>query len=154
VPAFALYLDSNVFISYLEGNAADSVLLKGLFEALLARPGVGVTSELTLAEVLVGSDKKGPHMKRAYLDLIVWSKGFVLSPVTRGTLHESADLCSAHKQFVGRKLRLLDAIHLATAVQSKCRYFVSADRAIATPADMTKVDFERSAIEGICKALA
>jgi predicted nucleic acid-binding protein len=90
----ALYLDSNVFISYLEGSAADSNVLKGLFEALLARPGIGVTSELTLAEVLAGSHKKGPLMKRAYLDLIVWSKGFSLAAVTRQILYQSAELRS------------------------------------------------------------
>ena len=154
MPVRALYLDSNVFISYLEGSAADSVALKGLFEALLARPGTGVTSELTLAEVLAGSHKKGPQMKRAYLDLIVWSKGFSLAPVTRKILYDGAELRTVHKQSVGRKLGLLDAIHLAAAIEAKCEYFVSADKAIATPAGMTKVGFEASAIEQVCKAFA
>jgi predicted nucleic acid-binding protein len=154
VPVRALYLDSNVFISYLEGNAADSAVLKGLFESLLAYPGTGVTSELTLAEVLAGSHKSGPLMKRAYLDLIVWSKVFSLAAVTRETLYQSAELCSVHKQLAGRKLKLLDAIHLAAALQAKCEYFVSADKAIATPAGMTKVGFEASSIEQVCKAFA
>jgi hypothetical protein len=55
---------------------------------------------------------------------------------------------------MGRKLSLLDAIHVAAAVEAKCEYFVSADKAIATPAGMTKIDFEASSIEQVCKAFA
>ena len=150
----SLYLDSNAFISYLEGTAADSAVLKGLFESLLIRPGIGATSELTLAEVLAGSHKSGPQMKRAYLDLIVWNKSFELTPVSRDILYQSADLCAVHKQAVGRKLGLLDAIHLATAMQAKCQYFISADKSIVPPEGMVKVGFDAGAIDAICKAMA
>jgi predicted nucleic acid-binding protein len=62
-----LYLDSNVFITYLEGKSAESGALQGLFELLRNRLAVGVTSELTLGEVLAGSHKRGPQIRRAYL---------------------------------------------------------------------------------------
>ena len=149
-----LYLDSNAFISYLEGTVSDSIVLKGLFEILRIRPGVGVTSELTLGEVLAGSHKGGPQMRRAYLDLIVWSRNFELAPVSREVLYQSADLCAAHKRFVGRKLVLTDAIHLTTAIQAKCRYFVSADKSIVPPEGLAKVDFDQRAIDEVRKALA
>lgn len=154
MPVSALYLDSNAFISYLEGEPPDSALLKGLFDSLFARPGVGITSEITLGEVLAGSHKGGPQMKRAYLDLIVWSKTFALAPASRDVLYQSADLCIAHKKFVGRKLVLTDAIHLATAIQAKCQFFISADKNISPPEGMAKVDFDASAIDEVRKALA
>jgi predicted nucleic acid-binding protein len=153
VAATTLYLDSNAFISYLEGTLADSTALKGLFEILRIRPGVGVTSELTLGEVLAGSHKGGPQMRRAYLDLIVWSKNFELAPVSREVLYQSADLCAAHKRLVGRKLVLTDAIHLTTAVQAKCQYFISADKSIVPPEGMAKVDFDQHALDEVRKAL-
>jgi predicted nucleic acid-binding protein len=154
VPVISLYLDSNAFISYLEGTPADSAVLKTLFELLLVHPGAGVTSELTLAEVLAGSHKNGVEMKRAYLDLIVWSKRVNLASVSREILYQSADLCGNHKRTVGRKLGLLDAIHLATAVQANCQYFVSADRSIVPPGGMTKIGFDAEAIDQVRKALA
>ena len=93
-------------------------------------------------------------MKRAYLDLIVWNKNFELAPVNREVLYQSADLCAVHKQAVGRKLGLLDAIHLATAIQAKCQYFVSADKSIMPPEGMAKVGFDAEAIDEVRKALA
>lgn len=150
----ALYLDSNAFISYLEGTPSDSIALKALFESLQTCPGAGVTSELTLGEVLAGSYKGGPQMKRAYLDLIVWSKNFEIVPISRDILYQSADLCAAHKRLVGRKLALTDAIHLATAIQAKCRYFVSADRSIVPPEGMAKVGFDPNAIDQVRRGLA
>jgi predicted nucleic acid-binding protein len=149
-----LYLDSNAFISYLEGTPSDSTTLKSLFESLRSHPGAGVTSELTLGEVLAGSYKGGPQMKRAYLDLIVWSKSFELAPIGRHVLYQSADLCAAHKKLVGRKLALGDAIHLATAMQAKCRYFLSADKNIVPPERMTKIGFDPRAIDEVRKVLA
>jgi predicted nucleic acid-binding protein len=148
-----VYLDSNAFISYFEGTDSDSAVLKKLFEARHAKPGSGVTSEITLAEVLAGSHKSGPQMKRSYLDLIVWSKSFNLVPVDRQLIYQSAELCGVHKQMMGRKLGLIDAIHLATAYRAECRFFVSADKGILPPASITKVGFEPLAIDEIQKAL-
>ena len=153
-PVISNYLDSNAFISLLEGSPADSDALRPLFEALRDRPGVGVTSELTLAEVLAGSHKRGPQMKRAYLDLIVWSRFLTLSPVTRDVLFQSAELCVVHKDAHGKKLGLLDAIHLATAIQGKCEFFVSGDKGIMPPIGMMRVGPEAESLRDICKALA
>jgi predicted nucleic acid-binding protein len=154
VPIIRSYLDSNAFISYLEGSPQDSTALNALFESLSARPGAGITSELTLAEVLAGSNKSAVQMKRAYLDLMVFSRNFDLISVSREVLYQSADLCSVHKRSVGRKLGLLDAIHLATASQTGCQYFVSADKSIVPPAGIVKIGFDPNEIEKVCKALA
>jgi len=154
VPIISLYLDSNAFISFLEGNPSESEALRPLFESLRSYPGAGVTSELTLAEVLAGSHKRGPQMKRAYLDLIVWSKFLTLSPVTRDILYQSAELCVVHKDAHSKKLGLLDAIHLATAIEGKCGYFVPGDKGIMPPIGMTRVGPEAESIQDICRALA
>jgi predicted nucleic acid-binding protein len=154
VAIVALYLDSNAFISFLEGSPVDSDALRMLFEALRRHPGAGITSELTLAEVLAGSHKRGPQMKRAYLDLIVWSNFLLVTPVTREILYQSAELCIVHKDAHGKKLGLLDAIHLSTAIQNKCLYFISGDKGIFPPSNMTRVALEPAALRTICGALA
>jgi predicted nucleic acid-binding protein len=70
-----LYLDANVFIYAIEGNADISNPLRELFDLFRSRRGIGITSELTLAEVL---PRAGGVQRRSYLDLILWSRIFDL----------------------------------------------------------------------------
>jgi len=150
-----VYLDTMSFIFAVEGEPSVAEPMKNLFEALRGRPGAGVTGELTLAEVLAGSEvPHSPPIKRAYLDLIVWSKFLDLVPISRDILYESADLRFAHREMHGRKLKLPDAIHLVTAIRRKCPYFASADRGINTPIDIKKVSPDAGGIAEILRVLA
>jgi predicted nucleic acid-binding protein len=154
-PAAIVYLDAMVFIFSIEGKPDVSEPVKALFEVLQNRPGVAVTSELTLAEVLAGSEHSlSPPIKRAYLDLIVWSKFLDLAPVGRQILYDSAELRFIHQQTHKKKLKLPDAIHLATARQRRCRYFVSADKGIRPPMDMRRVAPDIYGVAEIKEALA
>ena len=47
-----IYIDANPFIYVVEGRDALAAPIKALFASLRERPGLAVTSELTLAEVL------------------------------------------------------------------------------------------------------
>jgi predicted nucleic acid-binding protein len=47
-----IYIDANPFIYAIEGDKALARAMMDLFSLLRQRSGVGVTSELTLAEVL------------------------------------------------------------------------------------------------------
>jgi len=149
------YLDANVFIFFYEGDAAISERAKNLFDALRKHPGAGVTSELTLAEVLAESERpRNAMLKRAYLDLIVWSKFIDLVPIGREILYDSVDLRANHKRAHGRKLDLPDAIHLTTAIAKKCRFFISADDKIETPAEMTKLSPLTTNFEAVIQVLS
>ncbi len=120
-----IYLDSNVFIYFVEGRPEWAEPLKALFDSLLLHPGAAITSELTLAEVLAPAKLGGarpPHIKRLYLDTIVWNRAISSRPVSRNIFYETAEL----RKITGRKLP--DAIHIVTAINAKCRYFVSRDR--------------------------
>ena len=149
-----VYLDTNVFIFFFEGTPAESERVKVLLDALRSDPGSGVTSELTLAEVLAGSKHpRSPMLKRAYLDLIVWSKSIDLVPVSREILYNSVDLRTAHKSAHGKKLDLPDAIHLASAIQKKCCSFVSADKGIRPPVEMKRIYPITDSLDEVLKAL-
>jgi predicted nucleic acid-binding protein len=150
-----VYLDTMAFIFAVEGEPSVAEPLRGLFEASRANPGAGVTSELTLAEVLAGSEvPHSPWIKRAYLDLIVWSKFIDLVPISRDILYESADLRFAHRESHGKKLKLPDAIHLVTSIRWKCRYFASADKGINPPVDVKKIAPDASGISEVLGVLA
>jgi predicted nucleic acid-binding protein len=148
------YLDANVFIFFFEGNPIVSERVKRLLDALRKHPGVGVTSELTLAEVLAETERpRAPMLKRAYLDLIVWSNFLQLVPVSRDVLYESVDLRAAHKRTHSRKLDLPDAIHLTTAIQRKCRFFISADGGISPPLEMKRLSPITADLDEVLKVL-
>jgi len=154
-PHGVVYLDAMAFIFAIEGKPEVSQPVNALFRMLRIRPGIGVTSELTLAEVLAGSKHSGsPPMKRAYLDLIVWSKFLDLVPIDRDILCESAKLRSVHKATHSKKLKLPDAIHLATAIRRGCRYFISADTGIRPPPSMKRIAPDAKGVAEIEKALA
>jgi predicted nucleic acid-binding protein len=89
-----------------------------------------VTSELTLAELTAPTRRSGGisfvTRKRMYFNLLVANRFIDLSPVTRDVLWETADFRrQAMRQ--GRNLKLPDAIHVVTAIRSKCRYMMSSD---------------------------
>jgi predicted nucleic acid-binding protein len=114
-----IYLDANVFIYAIEGDADIADPLRKLFELLGGRRGTAVTSELTLAEVLAGA---ADVHRRNYLDLIVWSRVFELYPVDRDILVETAE----YRRHSGMP-KLPDAIHVVTAIPAGCRTILSGD---------------------------
>ena len=147
-----LYLDANPFIYAVEGDAETSDPVQELFFALRERPGLAATSEMTLAEALAPSTRKGAlpvHIKRRlYLDLIVRSRIFTLMPVTGDVLYETVDV----RQF--QRLKLPDAIHLVSAIHAGCRIFLSRDAGIRMPDGMERLDPDRSGVDQALKVIA
>lgn len=132
-----VYVDANPFIYFIEGEPAVATLLKPFFALLRQRPGIGMTSELTLAEVL---PKATPDARNSYFNLIVWSNLFHLQPVTREILIDTADYrrVSATIGSDGRKVmpKIPDAIHVVTATHGRCEMFLSADGGLKLPSGM------------------
>lgn len=120
-----IYLDANVFIYAIEGSGEIADPLRQLFDLFGTRRAIGVTSELTLAEVLAGA---ADVRRRMYLDLIVWSRIFDLQPVTRDVLIETAE----YRKHSGMP-KLPDAIHVVTAIRAGCRSILSADIRLRLP---------------------
>jgi predicted nucleic acid-binding protein len=151
--ASLVYLDTNAFRDLVEGEPSISGPMQRLFEVLRKRPGLGITSELTLAEILAPSSrgqKREPPVSRTYLDLLLWSRFLSLQPVTRSILLETVRLRGTR---VTAKLKLPDAIHLATAILSGCHLFVSRDRDIPMPTGMRRVEANESSVDEIIGAL-
>ncbi len=122
-----VYLDTNVFIQAFEGRSEDVQHLRTAFAFMQQNRNLAVTSELTLAELLAPSQTQNgrparPNKRDFYLNLIVWNDFIDLRPVTRTILIETADL-RKHA-----RLNLPDAIHIVTAVQTRCAYFILSDR--------------------------
>jgi len=144
-----IYVDANPVAYAFEGPEELAEALMALFSIFRSRPGLAVTSELTLAEVL--PKKRTPD--RQFFDLLVWSGIFDLRPVTREILIETA----RYRRAAGRSMaegriampKLPDAIHVVTAARSNCKYFLSSDSRLKLPENMKHVQATAGAIAAL-----
>jgi predicted nucleic acid-binding protein len=118
-----LYLDTTTIIYASEGSpllspGAQSLLLRIDSGELLA-----VTSELTLAEVLVKPIRdRNPALADIYRARMRTGRTLEVLPVTRDVLERAAALRAEQVS-----LKLPDAIHAATALIARCDLFVTND---------------------------
>ena len=121
-----IYLDANVFIAAYETGGSRSDHAWWILQAIEAKEFHAVTSELTLAEVLIGPFREGDNeLASHYRDIFTSENGFEVATVERNVLIEAAMLRS-----MTRSLKLPDAIHVATARLKGCMFMVSDDRRI------------------------
>jgi predicted nucleic acid-binding protein len=122
-----VYLDSNVFIAAMEDPGAHSDHAWWIINAVEDGRIIAVTSEITLAEVLVKPLELGaPDLVAAYEQMIAPSTNFEVLQVRRDIL-----VGAAHIRARRNSIRLPDAIHIATALASSCSRFVSNDRRLS-----------------------
>jgi predicted nucleic acid-binding protein len=135
-----VYVDANPFIYLIEGEQGMVSRVQPFFDLLSQKPGIAMTSELTLAEVL---PRAKPEARNDYLDLIVRSGLVRLQPVTRDILVDTADYRRMNERTLsgGRSImpKLPDAIHVVTAMRGACRIFFSADGGLKLPPAMLGV---------------
>ncbi|CAL8978915.1 tRNA(fMet)-specific endonuclease VapC [Rhodoplanes serenus] len=152
-PRPRIYIDTNIFIYAVEGEAATAPPSRALLAALRGRPGTAVSSEITLAEVLAPPRRPDALpvavKRRVYLDMLAWSGLVELVPVSRDILVSTADVRST------ARLRLPDAIHLATAIHARCGFFVCGDDDFQSlPAAMKRIRPTTTEIDQLLRTLA
>lgn len=117
-----VYLDTNIIIYAVEGFALLASQITALLQAMDDAEIIVVTSELTLAEVLVKPLKDGnANVQRAYKTFLQPTPVLRIIPISLDLLEEAATLRAT------TKLRLPDAIHLATANRNGCDSFLTND---------------------------
>ena len=118
----AFYLDTNIIIYAIEGKNPWSNMLRELFHAVDARAIHTFTSELTVAEVPAKPLELGAiDLVATYEELLAPDSLVRVIPINRPILRSAAELC-------GRmRIKLADAIHVATAQQSACEFLLTND---------------------------
>ncbi len=126
-----LYLDTNIFIYLVEGHPTYAQPLMELFERLELDAIQAVTSELSIAEVLVKPIRDNqPTLVEVYKKLLDPESKIRTLPIDRATLMSSAE---TRARFGGRAF---DAIHVATAVLARCSCFITNDEGIRGPRNL------------------
>jgi predicted nucleic acid-binding protein len=117
-----LYLDSNIIILAVEAGNQWSELLRKLFEAIDRNEVHAITSEMTIAEVLAKPLALGAaDVVAQYEALFVENSQLETIKIDRAIRRSAAGL-------QGRlSVKLVDAIHAATASEARCDFFVSND---------------------------
>lgn len=132
-----IYLDVNVFIYLLEGYPEFSKVLSDLMVYIDQGSVHAVTSELSLAEILVKPIKdRHLALQSLYENTIQTTSNLTVYPVSRDILIEAAKF---RAKFINREnsIRLPDAIHLATAHLYQCKYFITNDAGLKnSPIDL------------------
>jgi predicted nucleic acid-binding protein len=118
-----VYLDANIFIYLLEGSPDFRRRSLNILDEIEYRSGVLCTSEITIAECLAGARKQGAsHLVTRYMSLFNGSGAMELAPVSRAVLFDAANIVGL------TKYKLVDAIHLATAMHMGCEVLFTNDR--------------------------
>lgn len=117
-----LYLDTNIFIYAIEKGNRWTELLRTLFEAIDRGQIRAVTSELTIAEVLTKPYAVGAEDLIQRYQVVLSGEGALhVVPVDRSVLDFAAQVrAQTH-------VKLMDAIHIATASDRICDAFLSND---------------------------
>lgn len=134
-----VYLDTNVFIYAVEPTESMQPLFEKvtrLFELALNQQLIAMTSELSLAEVLVGAYKTSSALVKIYEGLLRNRPELAVYAIDRDVLRHVARLRSQ------QKISLADAIHLSTALIHQADIFISHDKRISSPVNMLKFTLE------------
>ncbi|GIV09262.1 MAG: motility twitching protein PilT [Fimbriimonadales bacterium] len=117
-----LGLDTSPIIYFVEAHPRYDALLTPIFERIDQGVIEGVTSVITLVEVVVHPLRQGRHdLVERYRQLLLNSAHFEVVPISPEIALRAADL-RAHYN-----LRTPDALQVATAIVNRCDAFLTND---------------------------
>jgi len=119
-----VYIDTNILMYLFEGAANYQAVLESILEGIEQQYFEAVSSDLTLAELLVKPLKVGNgKLAEQYRDYLEQDDGINLISVSRNDFIQAAFIRSQ------TKLKLPDSLHLACAMSSECDMILTNDKA-------------------------
>lgn len=120
-----VYIDTNVFIYFLSRHPTWFDASARIINACAESRMFGFTGDAAIAEVMVGAYKHtDPEMAKQFKQF--FSQKNFLTIAT----HDAQIFDGAAQLVAKGGLKFIDALHVATAVQSQCAYFVTNDKGI------------------------
>jgi predicted nucleic acid-binding protein len=131
-----LYFDSNIFITLLEKPGENREDIFNVLAQIEAWSQVIVTSELTLAECLVGAHRINNTLVETYERLLQSNAALEVIPITRKLLLAGSKIAA------DRWMKFPDALHCATAEAMGCTALVSNDKGLRLSPGMTQYSLD------------
>ena len=117
-----VYLDSNVFIHFLDRNPLYFPLVAPLLEAIDGGDIIGVTGDAAVAEVMVSPYRASDPGLIAGIQSFFGRAGFLSV-----RSHDAAAFDLAAQLRARHGMKFIDALHVATAINAECRYLITND---------------------------
>lgn len=127
-----LGIDTAPFIYFLERNPIYVDRVRDIFKRITQGRMIGISSVVTLAEVLVQPKQAGNStLVQQYQRLLLRSRHFSLRAIDAISAEQAADLRSRYG------IRIPDAFQIAAAIQSGCTAFLTNDARLTRVTDLT-----------------
>jgi predicted nucleic acid-binding protein len=120
-----LACDTAPIIYFIEAHPQYDPLVANVFQRIANGAITGLTSALTLTEVLIQPLRQGNAiLQREYRDLLLHSANFQTLAITPGIAERGAELRARYN------LRTPDALQVATSLIAGCEAFLTNDRGL------------------------
>lgn len=117
-----VYFDTNIFIYFLQNDERFIERCAPFFEAVENGEIIGVSGDITIAELLVKPIRENDVVNIEKIKSIFGANGFFDSiSHDRETMELAAHIRAT------QNLKMIDAIHAATAIRAKCSHFITHD---------------------------
>lgn len=128
----SVYFDANIFIYLLENHPDWGEICLSVVQSAVDKELNGYSGDMVLAELLVKPLKENnAKAVKAVKDLFSEETRIALLPHRRSTFEAAAHLRANYK------IKLPDALHIATAVENHLEIFLTNDREIPAVNDIT-----------------
>jgi predicted nucleic acid-binding protein len=117
-----VYFDTNILIYVLENAAGYSEACLPFFSAVAQQDIVGCTGEMTLAELLVQPMRSNDMIRMGQIRALFDDGYFEVFAHHRPSLELAAHIRAT------QGLKMIDAIHTASAIHGGCKYFITHDK--------------------------
>ncbi len=129
-----VYFDANPIIYFIEQNTQFTEAVTPIFEMIGDGSILAFTSELSLTEVLI------KPIRDNRIQVIQTHKELLLDPELFTLISPDQDTFLLAAELGGKlSMRTPDAIHMACAIESKCKYFITNDKGIKSTGGVTVV---------------
>ena len=126
-----LGFDTSPIIYFIETHPQYDGLVTQIFQRVSNGLFEGITSVITLTEVLIHPLRRGDAtLQQHYSDLLINAANFQTLPIDIKTATSAADLRARYK------LRTPDALQVATAVAASCEAFLTNDAALQSVSEL------------------
>lgn len=118
-------VDTPTIIYFIEAHPLYDPIVAAIFNDIASGRLTGVTSAITITEVLVQPFLQGnAQLQQLYLDLLLRSDNFKVVPIDSVVAERAADLRARYG------LRTPDALQIAAVLNADCEAFVTNDKTL------------------------
>ena len=117
-----LGIDTQIVIYFVEVHPKYDTLVTEIFQRIAGNILIGVTSVITLIEVLIHPlQQANIRLQQEYRDLLLHSSNFQMMPIDTAIAERAAEIRTRYN------LRIPDALQVATALAAGCEAFLTND---------------------------